>query len=1263
MYLYNLTLQKPTIIYQAITGNFISKTSIEILINKGGNILELLTLNEKADSLIPIISQETYSHIKKISSFKLIGNKLDYIILLTDSGRLIILQVINNKFKKVFQETFGKSGCRRIVPGTYIGIDPKGRSIMIGAIEKQKFVYIFNRNEDNNLTISSPLEAHKNNVIVYDICGLDNGYENPLYLSIEVEYNDEEDNENNKFIVYYEMELSLNYVVRKNLKKIDNSAYMLCPIIGNEKNGVIIFCENFFIYTDNNNDNNNDENNKKEKEIIRYYPQRYENIENKNKKNLLMINYTPHFKKKKYYLLTQSEFGDVYKINFHFENNDINNIYDITIEYFDTFPIANSICILFNYLFLATESGNHLLFIENSENKDKNNNNNNNNNKINFDINNIENNNNNNNNNNFYPKPNISNYIQIDSFMNLPILDSIITNEIYSSNYPQIFSILGRANQSYLKILNFGLSVNVIVDSNLPGNPIKVFSLKNEISDLFYSFIIVSFINATLLLEINDKIFESNKIQFEKNFETILVSQLIDNSYIQIIKNGIIHIKNKKNFYKASSEILFASANLQQIAIALKNNEILFFELDREEGKLLNPEIKYIDNEITYIELSPMNIYKKSKYLAIACKDLSIRILSLDFDNILNKISIQILNSEVNCIKFLNNININNNNNIVSENLDIFIGLKNGFLIKGSIDIITGNINNDMTMKYLGNKPVNIFNINNKNNLIIVGNTRPVFAYKENNNKLVYEIFNEVNFDYLCEFNNENINNGFIGIYNENLKICKFNKLTEKISENNSIKLRYTPKKILMNSNNYLIIIESDNHSMCKDEKISFNEELNKKYKNIYLNDNDNESSDLDLEENEEKKKNNNNDNKINEEKETKNEEKNTNYIEEFSQPFCPDGKWASLIRIFDPFQMETTDLIEFTQNEALISASLYKRKSINNENNENEIKTNKNEFIIEDELLLIGSIKNFTQTPHFNFTECSIYIFKFNNEGNKINFYIKQKVNDIPLAITQFENKLLCGIGNKLILYQIGKKNLLLKCESKKIPDQINKIITNGTRIIISTLKNSIYLIKHVLSLNQFYIICDDIFTRYIISIIFIDYDTIACCDKFENFFIYRIPKDCDIENENDPMGSVQKWENGFLRGATYKFELINNIHIGEVITYINKCNLNGEKDNVILYATISGRIGVFIPFETGEEFDFFTHLELVLRVEVDLLSGREHIIYRSMYGPVKGIIDGDLCEEFYMLEEGKKNVEKEIEENKEEIENRLNNMRNKIY
>ena len=31
-------------------------------------------------------------------------------------------------------ETFGKSGCRRIVPGQYLAVDPKGRALMIGEL-------------------------------------------------------------------------------------------------------------------------------------------------------------------------------------------------------------------------------------------------------------------------------------------------------------------------------------------------------------------------------------------------------------------------------------------------------------------------------------------------------------------------------------------------------------------------------------------------------------------------------------------------------------------------------------------------------------------------------------------------------------------------------------------------------------------------------------------------------------------------------------------------------------------------------------------------------------------------------------------------------------------------------------------------------------------------------------------------------------------------------------------------------------------------
>jgi len=57
-----------------------------------------------------------------------------------------------------------------------------------GAVEKQKLVYILNRDAQARLTISSPLEAHKSNTIVYHMVGVDVGFENPTFACLEVDY-------------------------------------------------------------------------------------------------------------------------------------------------------------------------------------------------------------------------------------------------------------------------------------------------------------------------------------------------------------------------------------------------------------------------------------------------------------------------------------------------------------------------------------------------------------------------------------------------------------------------------------------------------------------------------------------------------------------------------------------------------------------------------------------------------------------------------------------------------------------------------------------------------------------------------------------------------------------------------------------------------------------------------------------------------------------------------------------------------------------
>lgn len=59
---------------------------------------------------------------------------------------------------------------------------------MISAMEKAKLVYILNRDAAANLTISSPLEAHKNSAIIHHIVGLDVGFENPMFAALEVDY-------------------------------------------------------------------------------------------------------------------------------------------------------------------------------------------------------------------------------------------------------------------------------------------------------------------------------------------------------------------------------------------------------------------------------------------------------------------------------------------------------------------------------------------------------------------------------------------------------------------------------------------------------------------------------------------------------------------------------------------------------------------------------------------------------------------------------------------------------------------------------------------------------------------------------------------------------------------------------------------------------------------------------------------------------------------------------------------------------------------
>ena len=77
-----------------------------------------------------------------------------------------------------------------------------------------------------------------------------------------------------------------------------------------------------------------------------------------------------------------------------------------------------------------------------------------------------------------------------------------------------------------------------------------------------------------------------------------------------------------------------------------------------------------------------------------------------------------------------------------------------------------------------------------------------------------------------------------------------------------------------------------------------------------------------------------------------------------------------------------------------------------------------------------------------------------------------------------------------------------------------------------------------------------------------------------------------------------------------------------------------------MILTSSTMGSINAFIPFESREDVEFFSHLEMYLRIEAVPLCGRDHVMFRSLYAPVKDVIDGDLCEMFGSLDFNKQRV-----------------------
>eukprot|EP00118_Oscarella_pearsei_P025484 m.308260 g.308260 ORF g.308260 m.308260 type:complete len:1220 (+) comp43647_c0_seq1:82-3741(+) len=1214
MFLYNITLQKASAIVQAIHGSFSGPKQQEIIVARG-KILELLRPDPTTGKVQPVLSVEVFGVIRSLVAFRLTGGTRDYIIIGSDSGRIVILEYnpVKNVFERVHQETFGRSGCRRIVPGQFLALDPKGRAVMIGAIEKQKFVYILNRDAAARLTISSPLEAHKAHTLVYAMVGVDVGFENPVFACLEMDYEEADSDPtgeaaqtSQQTLTFYELDLGLNHVVRKYSEPLEDPANMIVQVPGGSDgpSGVLVCSDNYITYK-----------NFGDQEDIRCPIPRRRNDLDDPERGMLFISSASHKTKSMFFILVQTEQGDIFKITLE-KGKDDDYVTEIKLKYFDTTPTATSMCVLrTGFLFIASEFGNHCFYqianlgdnddepefsskmpLEEGET--------------------------------FYFAPRgLRNLVLVDEIENLAPITACQIADLTNEDTPQLYVACGRGPRSSLRVLRHGLEVSEMAVSDLPGNPNAVWTVKKTIHDEYDAYIVVSFMNATLVLSIGETVEEVTDTGFLGTAPTLACTQLGEDALLQVYPSGIRHIRSDRrvNEWKAPGRrsIVKCAVNERQVVVALAGGELVYFEMDISGQLNEYTERKDMSADVMCMAIGRVPPgEQRCRFLAVGLADNTVRIISLDPVDCLSPLSMQALPapSESLCIIEMGGESADGDTgNIGIGGLFLNIGLQNGVLLRTVLDTVTGDLSDTRT-RYLGSRPVKLFRVRMQSSEAMLAlSSRTWLSYSYQSRFFLTPLSYDP-LEFSSSFTSEQCPEGIVAIASNTLRILALEKLGVVFNQV-AMPLQYTPRKFVIHPvNKSLIILETDHNALTEATKAQRKQQIAERMVSGASDD-------------------------VREAAAQAAEQFLAEDLPEavFSSPKPGAAMWASCLRVVDPVQGTTVDHVPLEQNEAAFSVACCQFSA----------RGDGRWYIV------VGTSKDFRLQPRKS-NGGFLHTYMLNEDTKKMELLHKTPTDDIPGAIHPFQGRLLVGVGHFLRVYEIGRKKLLRKCENKHIPYFVTSISSMGYRILATDVQESIHFLKYRPVENQLVVFADDTSPRWVTAACLVDYSSVFVADKFGNAAILRLSDDVNDDVDEDPTGTKALWDRGLLGGASQKTMELCNYHVGEAILSLQKTALIPGGSEAVVYTTISGGVGIFVPFSSREDMDFFQHLEMHLRQENPPLCGRDHLHYRSYYYPVKNVVDGDLCEQYNLLDLSKRRtIADELDRTPSEVSKKLEDMR----
>ena len=171
---------------------------------------------------------------------------------------------------------------------------------------------------------------------------------------------------------------------------------------------------------------------------------------------------------------------------------------------------------------------------------------------------------------------------------------------------------------------------------------------------------------------------------------------------------------------------------------------------------------------------------------------------------------------------------------------------------------------------------------------------------------------------------------------------------------------------------------------------------------------------------------------------------------EEFGYP-KGDGHWASCVQIVDPITAkEVIHQVDLEDNEAAISVAAVSFSSQDDET-----------------FLVVGTAKDLMISPRSS-NGGFLHVYRFLEDGKELEFIHKTKIEDPPQALLGFQGRLIAGVGNQLRIYDLGLRQLLRKCQAQVVANMVTGLQTQGSRIIVSDVQESVTYVVYKYQENQ---------------------------------------------------------------------------------------------------------------------------------------------------------------------------------------------------